>query len=74
LKAHHLDEAETALLQADYLAYENAEAACNLAEVFRIKTQQDEDAGPSTKWWSSLCRQRTPSTALSSGPPSLPQP
>lgn len=74
LKAHHLDEAETAFLQANYLAYENPEAACNLAEVFRIKTQQDETAGPSAKWWSSLCRQRTPSPALSSAHPSLPQP
>lgn len=58
LKGHRLDEAETALLQADYLAHENADAACNLAAVFQMKTQQDPAANPAAKWWSSLCRQR----------------
>ena len=58
LKAGRLDEAETALLQADYLSHENTDAACNLAAVFQMKTQQDATASPSAQWWSSLCRQR----------------
>jgi Flp pilus assembly protein TadD len=60
LDARRLDEAETALLQAEYLAFENANTACNLGNVFWLKMQTDPAARPAAQWWWTACKKRNP--------------
>jgi tetratricopeptide (TPR) repeat protein len=67
LDARQLDAAETALLQAEYLSYQDANAACNLGSVFWLKMQEDPAARPSAEWWWSICKRRDPSTPTPPG-------
>jgi len=60
LDARRLDEAEKALLQAEHLSLESADAACNLGNVFWLKMQSDPKARPAAEWWWSACKARDP--------------
>ena len=67
LDARALDAAETALLQAEHLSYEDANTACNLGNVFWLKMQTDATAKPSAEWWWSACKRRDPSVQTPPG-------
>ena len=64
LDARLLDAAETALLQAEFLDYNNPSTACNLGGVYYLKLRVDPAMRPAAEWWWTQCKIRNPGAAV----------
>ena len=67
LDARELDAAESALLQAESMEFENARAACNLGGVYWLKMQDDPSMRPAAEWWWTQCKRRDPTATVPPG-------
>ena len=67
LNARALKQAETALLRAELLSYEDPSAACNLGGVYWLQLQSDPSVEPEAVHWWTMCKRRRPGVATPPG-------